>query len=85
MVTEAKNFTADEALAAGLVDAVAPSIYALFESLDGHTVTVGEREVVLDLKAAVTVERPMSTRQRLLKQLVNLRSTGPKPGEQAKK
>jgi len=71
MVTEAINLTADEALEAGLVDVVAGSVSAVLEELHGRTVTVGEREVALDVAGAVVVERPMGPRQRFLKTLVN--------------
>ncbi len=71
MVTEAVNLTAREALDAGLVDAVASSLPALLDSLQGMVVAVGEDSLVLNLSGAVIEERPMGARQRLLKTLVD--------------
>ena len=52
MVTEAINLTASEARAAGLVDAVAASVPALLDSLQGHPVAIGEDRVPLALSGA---------------------------------
>jgi membrane-bound serine protease (ClpP class) len=71
MVTEAINLTAAEAREAGLVDAVAVSVPALLDSLEGRPVVVGEDTVRVALSGAVLEERPMSTRQQLLKTLVD--------------
>jgi membrane-bound serine protease (ClpP class) len=71
MVTEAINLTANEAFEAGLVDAVAPSVPALLDSLQGRLVVVAGDSLSLDLAGAEVTERPMSARQRLLKTLVD--------------
>ena len=71
MVTEAINLTAAEALAAGLVDAIAGSVPALLDSLQGVTVEVAGEDQELALSGALITERPMGPRQRLLKTLVD--------------
>jgi membrane-bound serine protease (ClpP class) len=48
-VSEAVAATADEALALGVVDAVAKDVPDLLRQLDGRTVTVAGEQVVLDL------------------------------------
>jgi len=71
MVTDAINLTAAEALAAGLVDAIAGSVPALLDSLQGMTVEVAGEDQELALSGALVTERPMGPRQRLLKTLVD--------------
>jgi membrane-bound serine protease (ClpP class) len=70
-VTEAINLTADEALQAGLIEAVAPTTAALLDSLQGREVAIGGRTVVLALAGARIEDRPMGPRQRLLKWLAD--------------
>lgn len=70
-VTRATNLTADEALARGVIDVVAPSVPALLDSLQGRTVAAAGRDVVLETAGAVVVVQEMSSRQKLLKALAN--------------
>lgn len=70
-VTEAINLTASEALAAGMIDAIAGTTTALLDSLQGQQVTVGERSQTLALGGAVIEVQPLGPRQRLLKWLVD--------------
>ncbi|HSL84891.1 MAG TPA: nodulation protein NfeD, partial [Thermoanaerobaculia bacterium] len=56
-VTESRSFDADEALEAGLIDIVAPTLADLLQEIDGRTVeTAGGEEVVLRTARAV-IER----------------------------
>ena len=71
MVTDAINLTAVEAREAGLVDAIAGSVPALLDSLQGVTVEVAGETQELALAGALITERPMGPRQRLLKTLVD--------------
>ncbi len=70
-VTEAINLTASEALAAGLIDAIAPTTAALLDSLQGLEVTLAGETRALRLSGAVVEERPMGPRQRLLRWLAD--------------
>ena len=70
-VTEAINLTASEALAAGLIDAIAPTADALLDSLLGHAIVLAGETRELALAGARIVERPMGPRQRLLRWLVD--------------
>ena len=70
-VTEAANLTAEEALQAGVIDLVVPSIAALLDSLQGREIEVAGQSVTLDTADAVIIEHEMGPRQKLLKQLVN--------------
>jgi len=70
-VTEAINLTATEALAAGLIDAIAPTTAALLDSLQGFVVEIAGEDRALDLAGAIIEERPMGPRQRLLRWLAD--------------
>jgi membrane-bound serine protease (ClpP class) len=70
-VTEAVNLTADEALADGLIEIVAPNLPALLDSLQGRTISLDGTDVVLETAEADIVERDLSPRQKLLKALAN--------------
>jgi membrane-bound serine protease (ClpP class) len=70
-VTEARNLTAEEALAQNLIDFVAPTLSAVLDSLQGLVVVTNDGEQIVDVAGAVLVEKTMSARQKLLKQLAN--------------
>ena len=70
-VTEAHNLTATEAAEQNLIDFVAPTVGAVLDSLQGRTVTTDAGEHTFDLSDATLVERTLSARQKLLKQLAN--------------
>jgi len=66
-VRESVSFTEDEALAAGLIDLVAPSQEELFAKLDGREIKRFDgTTTTLSLAGKTVVERGMSTRQKLL-------------------
>ncbi len=66
-VSEAKSYSAVEAVAAGAVDGIASTIEEVLVAADGRTVTVaGGREVTLATAAATPVEVPMNPFQGLL-------------------
>ncbi len=64
-VLESKSFTAQEALDAGLVDLVAPSLQALLVDLDGRVVEKGGRERTLATRVATVRRMEMSGFQRV--------------------
>ena len=64
-VLESKSFTAQEALDAGLVDLVAPSLQSLLVDLDGRVVEKGGRERTLATRAATVRRMEMSAFQRV--------------------
>ena len=64
-VLESKSFTAQEALDAGLVDLVAPSLQALLVDLDGRVVEKGGRERTLATRVATVRRMEMSAFQRV--------------------
>jgi len=64
-VTESRSFSADEALEAGLVDLVAPSLQSLLVELDGRVVEKGERERTLRTRDASVRRMEMSAFQRV--------------------
>ena len=70
-VVESRSFTADEALAEGLIDLVAPSLQALLVELDGRTLEKGDRTVTLRTAEAELVTVEMSVFRRVLSVLVN--------------
>jgi len=70
-VTEARNITAAEALAQGVIEIVAPGLPALVDSLEGRTVTVAGTERTLAVAGATLEERGLSARQKLLKRLAD--------------
>ena len=65
-VREARSSTAREALEVGAVDGLADSISAVLEQAHGRTVSVGGRELTLDLAAATADELPMNPLQSFL-------------------
>lgn len=72
MVEEARAVTGEEALALGLIDAVAVSRSDLLIQLDGLTVNVNEQPVVLRTADATIVERPLSTVEGVLYALASI-------------
>ncbi len=64
-VLESKSFTAQEALDAGLVDLVAPSLQSLLVDLDGRAVEKGGQEFTLATRAATVRRMEMSAFQRV--------------------
>lgn len=71
MIEDARAVTADEALDAGLVDAVAVDIPDLLAQLDGQTVWVNDRPVTLNTAASETESLPPSTVEEILFALAN--------------
>jgi len=65
-VTEAKSYTADEAVAAGLVDGIAATIDEAIAFADGRTISVAGQPVTLELSGATTQDLPMNPLQSLL-------------------
>jgi membrane-bound serine protease (ClpP class) len=65
-VTEAKSYTADEAVAAGLVDGIAATVDQAIAFADGRTVSVAGQPVTLELSGATTQDLPMNPLQSLL-------------------
>ncbi|MEP7380025.1 MAG: nodulation protein NfeD, partial [Chloroflexota bacterium] len=65
-VTESKAYTADEWLAAGSIDGLAPTPEAAVAFANGRTVTVGGQSVVLNLLDAQLVDLSMNPFQGLL-------------------
>lgn len=64
-VTEAKAYSATEALDGKLIDLIAPNTDELIKLLDGRTVTRFDgTKVKLELKGAVRVSQEMTTRQK---------------------
>jgi membrane-bound serine protease (ClpP class) len=59
-VSEAAAATADEALELGVVDAVATDVPDLLKQLDGRSVTVGGRQITLDLGDRPVEEVPLN-------------------------
>lgn len=66
-VSEAKSYSADEAVAAGAVDGIASTIEEVLAAADGRTATVaGGRQVTLATAGATPVEVPMNPFQQFL-------------------
>src|SRR4051812_6742664 len=65
-VVQSRSFTADEALAAHLIDLVAPSLPRFLAAIDGRTVKKGEAAIVLHTAAAPVERLEMSPLRRLL-------------------
>ncbi len=70
-VTEAKNITAEEALALGVIEIMAPSVAALLDSLQGREVHLADSQRTLATAGAILVYPEMSVRQKFLKILVD--------------
>jgi membrane-bound serine protease (ClpP class) len=70
-VAEAAAATAQEALALGVIDVIAPDVQSLLGQLDGRQVQVAGETVTLQLRDLPVEEVPLSPLQRLLNQLVN--------------
>ena len=71
-VTEARSWTASEALEAGLVDLVADNTEEFLAAVHGRTVTrIDGTEVTLDTADALIVETEMSFRDRALSVIAN--------------
>ncbi|MDV7391093.1 ATP-dependent Clp protease proteolytic subunit, partial [Arthrospira platensis SPKY1] len=71
MIEEARAVTADEALAAGLIDAVATDVDDLLQQLDGLTVVVADRSIVLETADAAQRDIRQSAIEQILNLLVN--------------
>jgi membrane-bound serine protease (ClpP class) len=71
MIEDARAVHADEALEAGLIDLIVTDVPTLLAELDGQTVTVNDRAIVLQTAGATTVEFPMTMIERLLYALSN--------------
>lgn len=65
-VTDARSYTAQEALAAGGVDGIAGSVADAIAFASGRTVIVAGQPVTLDLAGATTTDLPMNPLQALL-------------------
>lgn len=71
-VTEARSWTASEALEAGLIDLVADNTEEFLAAVHGRTVTrIDGTEVTLDTADALIVETEMSFRDRALSVIAN--------------
>ena len=71
-VTEARSWTASEALADGLIDLVADNAEEFLEALHGRTVTrIDGTEVTLDTADAIVVRTEMTFRDRALSVIAN--------------
>lgn len=70
-IEEAKAVTAEEAKAVGLIDIIAGDVSDLLGQLDGHTVKVQEREVVLRTGDLAVLTLDMSFVETLLNLLTN--------------
>ena len=71
-VTEARSWTATEALEAGLIDLVADGTEEFLAAVHGRTVTrIDGTEVTLDTADAIIVETEMSFRDRALSVIAN--------------
>lgn len=71
MILEARAVNANEALAVGLIDAVARDVPDLLHQLDGLTVVVNEQPVRLQTAGARQVSLPMTAVETLLHALSN--------------
>ncbi len=68
-VRKSISITETEALKDSVVDIVAPTVRALVDSLDGRTVDLNGRQVVLHTKGARIVDREMGTKNKILELL----------------
>lgn len=71
MIDEAKAVTADEALEAGLIDAVAPDLDTLLAQLDGLVVAVDGQEVTLQTTGASREVSELNATEQILHALSN--------------
>ncbi len=71
MIEDARAVTAEEALEASLIDAIASDIPDLLQQLDGLTVMVNDQAVTLDTATASIEEIPANTVEEVLFALVN--------------
>lgn len=71
-VTEARSWTASEALEDGLIDLIADDAAAFLEALDGRTVRrIDGEEAVLETRGATVVQTEMTLRDRALSVIAN--------------
>ena len=71
-VTEARSWTASEALEAGLIDLMADNTEEFLAAIHGRTVTrIDGTEVTLDTEGAIVVQTEMSFRDRALSVIAN--------------
>ncbi len=71
-VTEARSWTASEALEDGLIDLIADDASAFLEALDGRTVRrIDGEEVVLSTRGATVIETELTLRDRALSVIAN--------------
>jgi membrane-bound serine protease (ClpP class) len=70
-VVDSRSFTAEEALASGLIDLVAPTVPELLKALDGRAVTKAGAEVRLATADAAVERREMRAFQRFLAVLIH--------------
>ncbi len=71
-VTEARSWTASEALEDGLIDLIADDATAFLEALDGRTVRrIDGEEVVLSTRGATVIETDLTLRDRALSVIAN--------------
>ncbi len=71
MIEDARAVTAEEALASGLIDAVADDVPDLLKQLDGLTVLVNDQPIVLETKGVEQSNIPPNLIEQLLFALVN--------------
>ncbi|PID86952.1 MAG: peptidase [Chloroflexi bacterium] len=71
MIDEARAVHANEALAAGFIDAVAEDVPDLLQQLDGRTVIVNDQPVTLHTAEAVIIPLDMNPVETILHALVN--------------
>lgn len=71
MIEDARAVTAEEALEAGLIDAVADDVTDLLQQLDGMTVIVNDKPVILETAAATQQDLPANPVEQVLFALVN--------------
>lgn len=70
-VVESRSFTAGEALAAKLIDVVAPSLAELLRSIDGRQIHKGSPLLKMHTAGAALLETEMSPTQKLLSALAH--------------
>jgi membrane-bound serine protease (ClpP class) len=71
MIEDARAVTAEEALDAGLIDAVADDVAGLLQQLDGMTVLVNDQPVILETAGATQRDLPANSVEQVLFALVN--------------